>query len=94
MGVLPGAGIGGLAPEQNDWEEEGVVLHAPLDVETSLQDGADVVRSIKAGSSLTGSKGFFLSDLLPDRDHLRVRLFTGGIYHSQGQRLFFRASSD
>ena len=43
MGIIEKSGVGGLAVEQNDHTERGLDVHAPLDVETGLMDGSNVI---------------------------------------------------
>ena len=54
MGLPDRSGIGGLAIEQNDGTEEGLALHAPLDIETSLMEGQNVEYNSVASISNTG----------------------------------------
>ena len=54
MGLPEKSGIGGLAIEQNDGTEEGLALHAPLDVETALIEGSNVIYNSVAAITNTG----------------------------------------
>ena len=54
------SGIGGLAVEQNDGTEEGLALHAPLDVETALIDGSNVIYNSVASITNTGPVEFIV----------------------------------
>ena len=60
MGLPAKSGIGGLAVEQNDGTEEGLALHAPLDVETALIDGANVIYNSVASITNTGPVEFIV----------------------------------
>ena len=60
MGLPEKSGIGGLAIEQNDGTEEGLALHAPLDVETALIDGSNVIYNSIASISNTGPVEFIV----------------------------------
>lgn len=60
MGLPAKGGIGGLAVEQNDATEEGLALHAPLDVETALIDGSNVIYNSVASITNTGPVEFLV----------------------------------
>ena len=60
MGLPAKSGIGGLAVEQNDGTEEGLALHAPLDVETALIDGSNVIYNSVASITNTGPVEFIV----------------------------------
>ena len=60
MGIPERGGIGGLAVEQNDGTEEGLAVHAPIDVETSLIDGSNVVYNSAASITNTGPIEFLI----------------------------------
>ena len=60
MGLPAKSGIGGLAVEQNDGTEEGLALHAPLDVETALIDGSNVIYNSVATITNTGPVEFIV----------------------------------
>ena len=60
MGLPAKGGIGGLAVEQNDGTEEGLALHAPLDVETGLIDGSNVIYNSIASITNTGPIEFIV----------------------------------
>ena len=60
MGLPAKSGIGGLAVEQNDGTEEGLALHAPLDVETALIDGSNVIYNSVASITNTGPIEFIV----------------------------------
>ena len=60
MGLPAKGGIGGLAIEQNDGTEEGLALHAPLDVETALIDGSNVIYNSVASITNTGPIEFIV----------------------------------
>ena len=60
MGLPEKSGIGGLAIEQNDGTEEGLALHAPLDVETALIEGSNVIYNSVAAITNTGPVEFLI----------------------------------
>ena len=60
MGLPEKGGIGGLAIEQNDATEEGLALHAPLDVETALIDGSNVIYNSVASITNSGPIEFLV----------------------------------
>ena len=43
MTITEKGGVGGLAIEQNDSTDKGLAVHAPVDVETGLIDGSNVI---------------------------------------------------
>ena len=43
MTIPEKGGVGGLAIEQNDSTDKGLAVHAPVDVETGLIDGSNVI---------------------------------------------------
>ena len=43
MTITEKGGVGGLAVEQNDSTDKGLALHAPVEVETGLIDGSNVI---------------------------------------------------
>ena len=43
MTIPERGGVGGLAVEQNDSTDKGLAVHSPIDVETGLIDGSNVI---------------------------------------------------
>ena len=60
MGLPDKSGIAGLAVEQNDGTESGLALHAPLEVETGLLEGANVIYNSVASITNTGPVEFLV----------------------------------
>ena len=60
MGLPDKSGIAGLAVEQNDGTESGLALHAPLEVETGLLEGAHVIYNSVASITNTGLVEFLV----------------------------------
>ncbi len=60
MGLPDKSGIAGLAVEQNDGTESGLALHAPLEVETGLLEGAHVIYNSVASITNTGPVEFLV----------------------------------
>ena len=60
MGLPDKCGIARLAAEQNDGTESGLVLHAPLEVETGLLEGAHVIYNSVASITNTGPVEFLV----------------------------------
>ena len=60
MGLPDKNGIAGLAVEQNDGTESGLALHAPLEVETGLLEGAHVIYNSVASITNTGPVEFLV----------------------------------
>ena len=60
MGLPDKSGIAGFAVEQNDGTESGLALHAPLEVETGLLEGAHVIYNSVASITNTGPVEFLV----------------------------------
>ena len=60
MGLPDKSGIAGLAVEQNHGTESGLALHAPLEVETGLLEGAHVIYNSLASITNTGPVEFLV----------------------------------
>ena len=60
MGLPDKSGMAGLAVEQNDGTESGLALHAPLEVETGLLEGAHVIYNSVASITNTGPVEFLV----------------------------------
>ena len=60
MGLPDKSGIAGLGIEQNDGTESGLALHAPLEVEMGLLEGAHVIYNSVASITNTGPVEFLV----------------------------------